>query len=348
MSQLEISRRLGLVLVAFLIATSIGCRRASFSFKGKLSLNSSFGSSGGVVNKGVETFTSQNAAGKVDVLFVDDNSASMDLEQASLGTRFAALATALAGLDWQVGITTTDCSAGPFGVCGDLLPMVGGTGRVLTPATPNYSTVFRDTIIRPETQNCVARGICPSGNEEALKAAMTAMDKRSGTNAGFFRPNAALAVVILTDEDEFSTGPVGATTPQAVVNRFISDFGNRKTLRGYAITTVTGDPACLATQKAQQGGIGAYGTFSMEFARLTGGVSQSICAPNFATLLNQIGANVQNTVTDAVTLLRVPVAGSVVVKFTPAQNITWMLQADQVVFASPIPAGTVIDVTYDY
>jgi hypothetical protein len=339
-----------------ILLASVGCRKADFSVAGSSSALGALGTP----NPGpgpsptplprvtTENFSSQTAAGKVDILFVDDNSASMETEQTKLGNRFTAFTAAIAGLNWQVGVTTTDCSTGTYGICGDLLPMTGVAGRILTSATPNFDAVFHDTIIRPETAGCVARADCPSGNEEALKATIGAMNKRSGVNAGFFRPGAALRVIILTDEDEQSTGPATATTPQQVVNTFNSIWGATKDLRTYAITTMTGDQGCLAMQQAQQGGIGAYGSFSMNLATLTGGASQSICAGNYDNLLSQIGNDVIGSVTDSVTLTRTPVAGTVNVVFTPTANIRFTVQGRDVVFASGVPGGTNIAVTYEY
>lgn len=334
-------------LSVVLVLTATGCRKAAFSVAGSSSLLTSLGNP--QTRTTTQSFTSQTAAGRVDILFVDDNSASMEIEQTNLGNRFATFTAAISGLNWQVGVTTTDCSTGPYGICGDLLTLSGTASKILTANTPNFATVFRDTIIRPETVGCVARADCPSGNEEALRATINAISKRNGVNSGFFRNGAALRVVILTDEDEQSTGPLTATTPQQVVNYFNSVYGATKDLRTYAITTVTGDAPCLAAQQAQQGGIGAYGAFSMNLAALTGGVSQSICAPNYDTVLSQIGADVQGSVTDSVTLANTPVPNSIVITFNPAGNaVQWLANGRTIQFAQPVPANTTFDVTYDY
>src|SRR6185436_7099311 len=48
---------------------------------------------------------------QVDILFVDDNSASMAVEQQKMGTRFPTFLQSLAGLKYRIAITTTDISA---------------------------------------------------------------------------------------------------------------------------------------------------------------------------------------------------------------------------------------------
>ncbi len=59
---------------------------------------------------------------KVDILFVVDNSASMKFEQQSMANRTSHFLSILKGLDWQIGITTTDPSDTKFGD-GRLVPI---------------------------------------------------------------------------------------------------------------------------------------------------------------------------------------------------------------------------------
>ena len=55
-----------------------------------------------------KNITVNPATTKVDVLVVVDNSGSMSVEQSNMGMRFASFLSRLQGLDWQVGIVTTD------------------------------------------------------------------------------------------------------------------------------------------------------------------------------------------------------------------------------------------------
>ncbi len=295
-----------------------------------------------------ETFLADAGEGKVDILFVDDNSVSMETEQAALGSKFPSFVAELTGLDWQAGITTTDCSTGPWGICGSLLNMTGTPSYILSPNVTGFDQVFNMTIQRPETPGCAAQGQCPSGLEEAMKAASTAIDKRNTNNAGFFRNDAALAIVVLTDEDEQSDGTLPtATKPQAVVNKVVAAFGPNKKFKSYAITILPGDAACLKQQQDQQNGIGFYGTYAVELARLTGGQAVSICAPDYSVTLRQIGQDLRK-LTQAVSLSRTPIPSTVQVTFTPAQNITWTVSGNTILFSRAVSAGTKIDVYYEY
>jgi hypothetical protein len=298
-------------------------------------------------NKAIENFNSGPSQRKVDILFVDDNSASMDPLQSSLGSKFPAFSDALQGLDWQVGVTTTDCSAGPYGICGSLVPIAGVGGTLLTPSIANFQQAFNDTIVRPETVGCIARGDCPSGISEPLKAAMSAFDKRNTSNAGFFRAGASLAVIMLTNADEKNDGTGSPTSAQAVVNRFRSIWGNSKDMKAYAVDVIPGDTACLNSASAASSGQVFYGKGPSALATLTGGLSESICAADFSPLLAQIGDDLQ-TVPNVITLAHTPKAGTLEVSLTPDPGISFTSVGNVVVFARALPADTAITITYEF
>lgn len=333
------------LILLFSLSALMACSVARMDVHG-LQLNSAQGGPGATAGKATEVFTADQRQQKVDILFIDDNSASMDPLQASLGSKFSSFANAVQGLDWQVGITTTDCSSGPWGICGSLLPMTGGSANILTPSTPNYATVFAGTIVRPETINCVALGQCPDGDSEPLRSLSTAMQKHANTNTGFFRAGGTLAVIILTNADEDNLAPLpSSTTPQAVVSRFNSIWGTGKQLRVYSIAILQGDSQCLADQQA--GGLAAYGTYPIALASLTGGTSLSVCAQNYDPLLQQIGGALQGA-PNVITLGHVPIPATVVVTLNPNPGISWTLGGDTLTFSAALPGGTQITVNYEY
>ncbi|RME15534.1 MAG: hypothetical protein D6797_06350 [Bdellovibrio sp.] len=297
--------------------------------------------------KGYESFISEGANRKVDILFVDDNSGSMEFEQAALSRKFSSFSNSLTSLDWQIGITTTDVSDGPFGIKGSLLPFAGTGSYILKPTTPQFEKAFQDTIQRPETVNCVGSGSCPSGKEMPLLASILAIDKRNTDNAGFFRPDANLAIVILSDEDEDSTGPSTATQPQEVVDKVKATFPNKK-LSVYGIIVQPGDSQCKAIQDAQVPGIQShYGTFVQKLADITGGVTMSVCEPDYSITLQNI-ANSVIGLGNSVQLKQVPLPGTVQVSFTPAFNTSWTVSGNRVIFQKAPPKGTRIEVFYQY
>jgi hypothetical protein len=198
---------------------------------------------------------SQVFAGHVatDILFVVDDSGSMNDNQTNLANNLGAFIDRLASLpiedDYQIGVTTTDVQAfgggstfagglesgNPYpqgaliavtkdnagnGIVGDLVydaaayPATHGWGgpRILPKGSP--------TLIQDFKAN-VRVGTSGSSKEQPFRAIQLALTDRiaDGTNAGFLRPGAKLAIVILSDEDDCSdTPPLDVSTTDGTGN----------------------------------------------------------------------------------------------------------------------------------
>jgi hypothetical protein len=334
----------GLILVT--TALLMACAPARF----QTVMGSGDGSNGSSsVGKIVERFDQAQGANKVDILIVNDNSASMGDEQSKLGQRFGNFISEISDIDYQIGMTTTDIDSVNFNLDGRIIPWLNtGGARILTPSTPNQAASFQQTIVRPETSDCLNSGNCPSGNEQALGAMVRAISHRNGLNSGFFRADTPLAVFVLSDEDEMSTGNAG-TTPAQVVSAFQAAFGLTKRLAVYGIVVQPGDLACRDEQRAQAGaqGAGYYATRVTALANLTGGKTMSICAPDYSQSLSEISREFRSLVT-TYELSQVPVAASVEVIFTPApaQPIGFTLNGRSVTLDRAAPLGTKIEVRY--
>jgi hypothetical protein len=296
---------------------------------------------------GHDVFFQRQNDGKVDILIVDDNSGSMEREQELMGNRFNSFVSGLGDLDWQIAVTTTDVSAGPHGLEGSILTLAGRSDKILKPTTPNADQVFKNTVKRPETLNCMPSG-CPSGNEQPLYATIRAIDKRNGPNNGLFRENSDLAVVILSDEDELSTGPNNATKAQAVLDKFKSVWSTEKKLFVYGIIIEPGDQNCLDEQLLQEGNTAHYGNIIDSLVQATGGITGSICDADYSNTLTSIGANVRDLI-KSVELAHVPIPDTVRVTLTPAQpNVSWSVNGNKIQFNPAPQAATRIDVFYEY
>ncbi|MBX9766522.1 MAG: hypothetical protein K2X47_04545 [Bdellovibrionales bacterium] len=154
-----------------------------------------------------DRFVSEGPA-SVDVLVVVDNSGSMNYEQQSMSDRVGDLIGALnngAGgrLSWRIAITTTDLSdlAGSNRFSG---------GRLLEFKNQAPGTLFVDRnspgvvdSFGQTLQITNSPSTADKGDERGIGAAFRAIRMNEG---GWIRPNAALAIVILSDEDERSGG----------------------------------------------------------------------------------------------------------------------------------------------
>lgn len=288
-------------------------------------------------------FDNDNTAAKVDVMFVVDNSGSMAEEQVKLGSALSSFIGSLGKIDWQLGITTTDVSDGPYGMKGNLIPMKGTSTKILNKNVSNYSLAFQKTVYSEILETCNDGTIpCPSSDERPLAAAVMAMQKKDSNNAGFFRPGADLAIVILSDEDEGSDG-TNAMAASAVISAFNTVFGGGRTLTAYGIIVRPGDTACYA---AQAGNAGRYGTYAQALANATGGVTGSICDSDYGPALASIGNRVRDMV-KTLTLRYVPDESTVKLVIMPADaSLTWVIDGSQVIFNKPPNKGTRVNVVY--
>lgn len=131
----------------------------------------------------------------IDVLFVIDDSCSMENDQAALASNFEAFFGSFRAnqVDFRIAAVTTDMEdedrSGRF------------VGPVLTDKTPAVDAAFSLLV------NVGSEG---SAQERALAAARAALSEPllSTTNRNFLRPNADLALIILGDEDDQSPFPL--------------------------------------------------------------------------------------------------------------------------------------------
>ena len=161
---------------------------------------------------------------KMDVLFIVDDSGSMAEEQTNLATNFPLFVDVLDSyrtdtgepLDYRLGVTTTGTNVTTrisFPPSIPFPPMEisesGPEGALLMPAGCDLA---RPWIERSDGDvaskfSCVAQvGTSGSGVEMPLWALELALTERvaDGSNAGFLREDALLAVVILSDENDCS------------------------------------------------------------------------------------------------------------------------------------------------
>jgi hypothetical protein len=228
---------------------------------------------------------------KMDVLFVIDNSASMQEEQAALAENFPRMVSVLDQLrdgvvDYRVGVTTTSFGTSFFG-----LSVPAEDGELLK--SPDMATAWlargeADLAARFATLATV--GTEGSGDEQPLRAAREAVTSRvsDGKNAAFFRKDALLAIVVITDEDDGSSdatggipilGDLGPSTPVADIKGAIDNA-----------TGGSGRWAAAVIAGRQVGGCqSAYGDAAdaerlREFTGLLGanGVMGDICSGNLA------------------------------------------------------------------
>ncbi len=216
---------------------------------------------------------------KVDVLWVIDDSCSMqsNLNQVSANFRsFVGFADSL-GVDYQIGVTTTEVrDANTSGVIWGC----SGFNRIIRSSDPDRFAAFEcaSQVMNPPNGN---RRPNPGGSdvqEAGLQAARIALDvpNVTGANAGFLRSDARLSVVVVSDEDDQSDGPVSLYVD---FFRTLKGFRNQDLVQ---LSSIAGDvPNGCATADAGRRYAAAVSAL--------GGQFESICSRSWATMLQNLG-----------------------------------------------------------
>jgi hypothetical protein len=161
----------------------------------------------------------------IDILFVIDNSGSMNEEQVSLAANFGRFIDVLEGIEGglpnvHIGVVTTDLGAGNYNIGG--CSGNGDNGSLQSEprgACTGPNGAFIRDLANPdgtrnrnydgdlaETFSCIAKlGIDGCGFEQQFESMYRALNGSNSTNAGFLRDDAFLAVIFVTDEDDCST-----------------------------------------------------------------------------------------------------------------------------------------------
>lgn len=162
----------------------------------------------------------------IDILFMIDNSGSMEEEQTSLAANFPQFINVLQTIEGglpnvHLGVVSSDMGAGPFNISncsgngdnGQLQTQARVTG--CSPPTGAYvsdvsdgaggrTTNYSGTLA--ETFSCIAQlGINGCGFEQHLESVRRALNGSNAFNNGFIRDSAFLAVIFIQDEDDCST-----------------------------------------------------------------------------------------------------------------------------------------------
>lgn len=213
----------------------------------------------------------QVALPKVDILWVVDDTGSMIEEQAALAASFGSFVDAVdaAGLAYQIGVITTEGT-------GPIAGVLQGDPWIITPACQDSAGAFA---------SAVSVGT-EGGGEAGLGALALALSEplRSEENLGFRREDAALHVIVVSDDDDHSTGVLG-TDPATFILNFLQAESNRTGLPA-VLSAVVGDTpnGCRGP-----GGSAAAGTLYAEVAEASGGVVESICAADLSDVAAEIG-----------------------------------------------------------
>lgn len=240
------------------------------------------------VNKSKMVTVGSTLINKVDLLVVIDNSGSMRTEQANMAARFSTLIDQLNGLDWQIAVITTDVSSDA-----NLKD-----GRIIA-IDPNYYIINSTMDVaraKADFARVIQRSETGSGSEQGIKATYRALQRAldpnnaavDKPNRDFIRPNAALAVLVVTDANETPNLANDLRNSGDNLFQFVYDsWQGTKSFVFNSIVVKSGDSACLARDGNEDYGR-AYELLSVK----TEGIIGTVCATDYGSQLQIIGEKV--------------------------------------------------------
>lgn len=205
----------------------------------------------------------------VDVLFVIDNSCSMEEEQRALRDNFGSFIQYFtgSGLDYHVGVVSTDMDNRQER--GKLILDNAGGDRYIdnTMSEADAIASFRERAML---------GTNGSGTEAGLDASMTALTtERYATNDGFYRDDASLSIIVISDEPDQS---------DTSVNEYVNWIRGLKTDDAFTIlfSGIVG-PDHTTCNTAERGA--GY----IEVTNQLGGIIWPICDGDYSPVLEELG-----------------------------------------------------------
>jgi hypothetical protein len=273
-----------------------------------------------------DSFT-QDGTVDVDILFVIDNSGSMGSNQTNIKNNFDTFMNAFtaAGVSYQIALITTDSSS--------------FVGDVITNTTVDPVTVFNDQI-----DSIGTRG---SAHEKGLWYAYestTTGDASSGSSTGFFRSDARLVVVYVSDEPDFSDHAYsGGGSSTMTFSDYSASLLSLKTSSSLVIAhAIAGDyPSGCSTNGGAQFGEGYY-----DVVNDLGGTFMSICASDWSGTMDTLARDSLSQ--SGFALSSTPIEDTIEVTVDGVVSSDWSYESssNMVVFTIVPPDGSTINIDY--
>jgi len=271
-------------------------------------------------------YQNQASDKKLDLLLVVDNSGSMADEQDKL-TNLDPLLDFVKDADWNVAITTTDASESNL--------------RLLL--EKDDSSQSFDTKKNLFANAIDGLGTNGSGHEQGIPMAIKGLEmNKPSTSSSWVRPDSMVAVLVVSDEDNCSTGGSCAKQPQDLVDFFGNDLGRNvgDTAKMYAIVQRNASECNTAYN---------VGNKYVEAVNMTGGIAQPICASSYEYVLSAISADIGTTLEINFSLSHTPIQDSIEIKVDgAAYNGGYSLSGKTVVLSVAPAAGAKVEISYDY
>lgn len=306
----------------------------------------------------------QASNNKVDIIVVFDDSRSMLPDNTKLAERLQGFVSGLnsSGLDWQMCATITRAQDAYndgnyyWGASQNWVNYVGTYKWVLNQGASDPYSIFTSTV------KSIGAGWAGTDDERAIKALYWNAEYSEYNHC--YREGAAIAGIIISDEDERSVGGDASQvfysgefkyldaddTPTEYLNKIRQKFGADKRVSINSIIVKPGDTACMADQDnaIQSDGTSSkshYGYKYNELSLLTGGAVTSICSSDYSSNLYYFRDRVIST-QGSVPLECAP-AGDIEVSIAPPMSaVSTTITNNTLYFTPQVPVGRTIHLRY--
>ncbi len=353
---IQIKGMITYIVLLILAGLLSSCQKSNDSFS-LLSEQSTFKQSTAIVPR------------KIDILWVIDNSGSMNSSQANIASNFRSFIQKFQqkNYDFQIGVTSSDAYLAYHYNDNNRSKLRDGAKisssvttssgfRIIDKNTPSIESTFLTNI---------TQGTLGNGDERVFMSMQHTL--QNPLNAAFKRQGSYLAVIIVSDEEDFSHADYqngissyyfteNASDPKMYSVQSYVDFLNTFTnstalIRNYSVSSIYTNNAACRTQLASTAKVSLR---NPQLSDLTGGVKASLCG-NFADSLQLIS----DTVLDLASVFqldREPIPESIVVSvnnsIVPQHAIngwTYEAAANTVSFhgSAVPPADANISITFD-
>jgi len=255
----------------------------------------------------------------VDILFVIDNSGSMNTNQSNFKSNFSSFISVFsaAGVDYRIAFITTDDASFV-------------NGQVISPTTPDPIVAVNDIVDMIGTTG--------SPNEKGLYQSYlsTTTGGDAAPGGAFFREDAKFVVIYVSDEPDHSTSSMSPSD-------YSSHFRGLKSSANLAVAhAVAGDyPGGCSGNGSAQFGDGYY-----DVVGLLGGTFLSICASDWGLSMDTLAR--ESVAESTFILTEQAVEGTIEVEVNGVQSTDWFydVSINAVQFTVIPPEGSMIDVLY--
>lgn len=239
---------------------------------------------------------------KIDILWVIDNSGSMETSQNALASNFQAFIERFnqSNYDFRMAVTTTEAWEKQFHTNSTKALIKDGAVLQTNPKIETHSGVF---VMDKNTANInsvfstnIKQGTLGNGDERAFESFKQTLLEPG--NSAFRRDEAFLAVIIVSDEEDFSGSSEfdfeNASKNYSVQSYadFLSTFTKSSVYgKNFSVSTISVPDAACKTQLSTDGFLRKISSRLPELADLTGGVKGSLCS-NFGETLELISDSI--------------------------------------------------------